>query len=150
MNANRNSLDLHDEITNMLLINYYVNVGTDSPFYIRPTIAERGHLALMRQHGNEVGLYFLFDKGVMVYIGVSKKSVYDRIISHLQDKEFDSYFIMTSTNNNGSVDYEILQQCLDSERYLINHFKPRYNCLSEIALKRVTLNDYELSKIEVR
>jgi hypothetical protein len=129
-------------------LDYYINIGYSRPIYIRPLRVEMDYLLLMKQYGNECGIYFLFKNGIVVYVGVSKKSVYDRIIYHLKDKNFDAYFILSANNTDGTINYNTLERCLANEKKLIEFFNPQYNSHSNLALRQVKLNENELSKIE--
>lgn len=64
----------------------------------------------------KVGVYFLFDKGVLVYIGQST-DIHRRIQDHKQNKIFDSY---------GFVECDVRE--LDKkEKSLIKLYNPKYN-----------------------
>lgn len=95
----------------------------------------------------KAGVYLLFDRGEVVYVGQSKNPMY-RIGTHIQEgvKEFDQYLVYETEEYN------------DLEAFLINALKPKYNisvpsndgCFPEI--KRRTIEDlcYEMPLEELR
>jgi excinuclease UvrABC nuclease subunit len=78
------------------------------------------------RHFNKCGIYFLFRRGVLVYIGQST-NIYSRIIQHEKEgkKEFDSFCYQLCHIN-----------LLNSEEeFLIKKYTPEYN------LCHVSIND---------
>jgi len=117
-------------------IGYKVNVSLDgTPIYIYPEKAEEWYISMQKGRFKEKGLYYLFDKGELVYIGISLRNVYERLLDHFKDKIFDSYFIWTTIDAEGNTNEELLKKSAKAERLLIEKFKPKYNSLTEIALK---------------
>jgi excinuclease UvrABC nuclease subunit len=118
---------------------YYINVSTNgTPFYVQGDVVCEEQMIMLKNHKKQTGLYYLFDKGRIVYIGASGRNVYERILSHIKDKKFDSYFIFPCTDDNGVVNEKLLNRCLDAEAKLIRKFNPEYNQLSNCALKRIS------------
>jgi predicted small metal-binding protein len=66
------------------------------------------------------GIYFLYYKGNIVYIGKSDDNVFERISEHFKSiKEFDEFSFK---------EYNVSKKQLDEmEKRLINKFKPKYN-----------------------
>jgi hypothetical protein len=121
---------------------YMVNISVkDELFYVWPTLLNKSDLIMTPTKYCDVGLYFLFNKGVVVYIGASKKNIQRRIISHTEDKIFDSYFILTAKDDYNVINNDTLDRLINKEAYLICSFKPKYNSLSQIALKPIN-NDH--------
>jgi hypothetical protein len=65
------------------------------------------------------GLYFLFDKDEIVYVGKTR-SGWQRISKHFKDKKFDSYYFLEMPNTTE------LQLLYDESRY-ITKYLPKYN-----------------------
>jgi hypothetical protein len=62
------------------------------------------------------GVYLLFNQGEIIYIGQSKNS-YSRIVTHMQDKIFDSFRILNCKQ----------ERLLYWETCLISKYKPKLN-----------------------
>jgi hypothetical protein len=121
-------------------VGYDVNISTNGePFYITPVKASKQSLTMIKNYNNIVGLYFLFSKGRIVYVGVSNKNVHGRILDHINSKKFDSYAVMMANYDDGTINDEVLSKCLNSEAKLVKLFKPIYNSLSNIALRKASL-----------
>ena len=75
----------------------------------------------LKTKGIDKFIYFLIDKGEIVYIGKSNGRLLCRINSHLKDKEFDNvkYLSVNSINELNRVESE-----------LISNHKPKYNKLN--------------------
>ncbi len=113
---------------------YEINVSyTGDPFYVLPTLVDEENIRILRQYSIDVGMYYLFKLGRIVYIGISSKNVWDRILSHINDKDFDSYFIFYCNGDDA-----LLDKCMRAESWLIRNFKPLYNGRSNIALRKAT------------
>jgi hypothetical protein len=116
-------------------IGYTVNVTiTGIPYYILPAKVDERKLIMAKNYWKHTGLYYLFDHGTLVYIGVSTRNVYERIISHLKDKIFDSYFVFSAENEDLVCNKEVLIKCTECESILIKKFSPKYNSQSNCAL----------------
>lgn len=63
-----------------------------------------------------MGVYFLFDKGILVYIGQSVH-VGSRVANHAGTKEFDSATYIP-------VEISLIDEV---EAFLIEYYKPKYN-----------------------
>lgn len=72
----------------------------------------------LKTKGIDKFIYFLIDKGEIVYIGKSNGRLLGRINSHLKDKKFDNvkYLSVNSSNELNRVESE-----------LISNYKPKYN-----------------------
>jgi len=115
-----------------------INVSYNGkPFYIYPFLIDINTLLIQKNHCPDVGLYYLFNNGEIVYIGASKHNIQGRILSHLNDKIFDSYFIFTCKDENDLINNELLNKCILSEAYLIKQLTPKYNSLNGVALNRI-------------
>lgn len=70
------------------------------------------------QRYNISGVYFLYQKNILVYIG-SSKDIFNRLEFHFKDnsKEYDSYSYLELPD----LEYQL------TERYLINKYLPIYN-----------------------
>jgi len=121
-------------------IGYAVNVTYNGdPFYVYPCKADEWFIAMQKYRYPEKGIYYLFDKGIIVYIGISLRNVWTRIEDHFKDKIFDSYYIFTCLDEQGNLNKKTLERSVYAEKYLIKHFKPKYNDLSRIALIEASL-----------
>ena len=78
------------------------------------------------------GIYFLYNKGKIVYIGKSDNNVFKRISDHYTDKDkiFDSF-----TFDRYDIDSNDL---LHIEASLIKRYKPKYNIMHKVK-KRVKI-----------
>ena len=119
-------------------LDYMINIGFNGgPYYVWPIKLDRININTIKNYNKESGIYFLFRKGVVVYIGASRANVYSRIIDHIKDKDFDSYFIMTCIDDNGIINKKLLEKALKAESYLIRKFKPEYNTINNLALQTI-------------
>jgi len=67
------------------------------------------------------GIYYLYDKGAIVYIGMSTSNCMKRICDHFDDnKKFDHFKIVEIENKSN-------KQLLSIEASLIKKHKPKYN-----------------------
>ena len=117
------------------LTDYTVMIPTinEKEEYSRVTKVNNWIIHIMSEYDIK-GLYFLYNNGELVYIGVSTKNIYSRIQSHLNDKEFDSYTWCATEDKN------ILKELCELESVLIKKYKPIHNSLCSIALKTVKVN----------
>lgn len=70
---------------------------------------------------NHPAIYYLFEKGEVVYIGESENNALQRILAHNNDKIFDNF---TITEFHGTT-----QERKELESFLIKHYTPKYNKL---------------------
>jgi hypothetical protein len=82
---------------------------------------KRINLKTRCQYYNYKGIYFLYKDDVVVYVGMSSYSIFNRIWEHQKTKKFDSvYFI--ETNN-----VFTKENLFVGEYVYINIFNPKYN-----------------------
>lgn len=80
-----------------------------------------------QRFGNLRGVYFLLQDNEVVYVGLSRYSIGDRVLSHLRDKKFDSVKYIDDK------DYGFISShSLELVEYVfINIFNPKYNKLNK-------------------
>lgn len=83
------------------------------------------------------GIYFLLDKGEIVYIGKST-DIHNRVHDHKLDKIFDSY-------NMVEVDLIDLHK---TERHFINKYLPKYNKDTETMFIKNVISEYKVKDNE--
>ena len=86
------------------------------------------------------GLYYLYQKNKIVYVGMARKNVMDRILKHYNEgvKKFDSYLILLKPDVS---ERELMQLEI---RAITKHI-PIYNKVHN-ETKRVTEDDYDTAK----
>lgn len=72
------------------------------------------------------GVYFLFYKSKLVYVGQSH-NIHARVLSHKPEKRFDSYSFTTVTNSEAR---------LSLERDYINKYRPKLNVMSNPNMRK--------------
>ena len=65
--------------------------------------------------GSRSGVYFLFNKDKIVYVGMSSR-IYERVKKHIKDKYFDCYCFIS-----------VFGKCSMVEDFYIRKYKPIYN-----------------------
>ena len=137
-NMKNETIDIEYFIKDMIkhnFLDYEVMVPTlnKEEYYTNPRIVDEGIMELLSELKIK-GIYFLYFKGDLVYIGVSTKNIISRIRDHMENKLFDSYLFCDAD------DKGILRELCEIEPILIKKYCPEYNSLSSIALKVVKCN----------